>query len=104
SATLLKEGDEEALNIIKDLLEEKDSDVKVQAALVLALFGKDPSVITTLEEAYINADYNMKIQILEAIGHIGSKKSIKFLINALDEPYQNLRVVSASSMIRCLNS
>ncbi|NGX48876.1 MAG: hypothetical protein K940chlam5_00468 [Candidatus Anoxychlamydiales bacterium] len=104
SATLLKEGDEEALNIIKELLDEKESDVKIQAALVLALFGKDPSVIATLEDAYVNADYNMKIQILEAIGHIGSKKSIKFLINTLDEPYQNLRVVSASSMIRCLNS
>ncbi|NGX32103.1 MAG: hypothetical protein K1060chlam4_00141 [Candidatus Anoxychlamydiales bacterium] len=104
SATLLKEGDEEALSIIKELLDEKESDVKVQAALVLALFGKDPSVIATLEDAYVNADYNMKIQILEAIGHIGSKKSIKFLINTLDEPYQNLRVVSASSMIRCLNS
>ncbi|NGX34768.1 MAG: hypothetical protein K1060chlam1_01124 [Candidatus Anoxychlamydiales bacterium] len=104
SATLLKEGDEEALDIIRELLNENEQDVKVQAALVLALFGKDPSVISTLESAYLDADYNMKIQILEAIGHIGSKKSIKFLINTLEEPYQNLRVVSASSMIRCLNS
>ncbi|NGX63826.1 MAG: hypothetical protein KR126chlam6_01242, partial [Candidatus Anoxychlamydiales bacterium] len=57
-----------------------------------------------LEEAYLSSDYNMKIQILESLGHIGSKKSIKFLINVLDEPYQNLRVVAASSMIRCINS
>lgn len=104
SATLLKEGDEEALSIIKDLLDEKENDVKVQAALVLALFGKDESVLDTLEKAYETADYNMKIQILEALGHIGSKKTIKFLINILEEPYQNLRVVGASSMIRCLNS
>ncbi len=104
SATLLKEGDEQALAIIKELLNENQSDIKVQAALVLALFGKDPSVISTLEEAYQDADYNMKIQILEAMGHIGSKKAIKFLIDALEEPYQNLRVVSASSLVRCLNN
>ncbi|NGX28346.1 MAG: hypothetical protein K940chlam1_00522 [Candidatus Anoxychlamydiales bacterium] len=104
SATLLKEGDEDALSIIRELLDEKDQDVKVQAALVLALLGKEEGVISTLEKAYIVADYNMKIQILEAIGHIGSKKSIKFLVNILDEPYQNLRVVAASSMIRCINS
>ena len=104
SATLLKEGDEESLNIVKQLLNEEDQDVKVQAALVLALLGREEGVITTLEEAYYKADYNMKIQILEAVGHIGSKKSIAFLVNILDEPYQNLRAVAASSLIRCINS
>jgi len=104
SATLLKEGDEDSLNIVKQLLNEEDQDVKVQAALVLALLGREESVITTLEEAYYKADYNMKVQILEAVGHIGSKKSIGFLVNILDEPYQNLRAVAASSIIRCINS
>ena len=104
SATLLKEGDEDALKLVRELLDEKDQDVKVQAALVLALLGKEEDVIATLEKAYSEADYNMKIQILEAIGHIGSKKSIQFLVNILDEPFQNLRVVAASSMIRCINS
>ena len=47
----------------------------------------------------------MKIQILEAIGHLGALKNLSsFYINAPDNPYPNLRVVSASSMIRCLNS
>jgi HEAT repeat protein len=104
SATLLKEGDEEALDIVKELLNEKDQNVKIQAALVLALLGKDETVLGTLQEAYNQVDYNMKIQILEAIGHIANKKSIKFLINILDEPYQNLRVVASSSLIRCINS
>jgi len=104
SATLLKEGDEEALDIVKELLNQKEQDIKIQAALVLALLGKDETAIETLQEAYFSVDYNMKIQILEAIGHIGSKKSIKFLINILDEPYQNLRVVASSSLIKCINS
>jgi len=104
SATLLKESDEDALSIIKGLLNEDDQNIKVQAALVLALLGKDETVISTLEQAYEKADYNMKIQILEALGHIASKKSIDFLINILDEPYQNLRVVAASTLVRCINS
>lgn len=104
SATLLKEGDEEALDIVKKLLDQKEQDIKIQAALVLALLGKDETVIETLQEAYNSVEYNMKIQILEALGHIGSKKSIKFLIRILDEPYQNLRVVASSSLIKCINS
>lgn len=104
SATLLKEGDEESLEIVRKLLDQKDQDIKIQAALVLALLGKDETVIDTLQEVYNDVEYNMKIQILEALGHIGSKKSIKFLINILDEPYQNLRVVASSSLIKCLNS
>lgn len=104
SATLLREGDEEALDIVKKLLDNKDQDLRIQAALALAFLGKEETVIDTLEEAYNLVDYNMKIQILEAIGHIGCKKSIKFLIKILDEPYQNLRVVASSSLIKCINS
>jgi HEAT repeat protein len=104
SATLLKEGDEDALDIVKKLLDQKDQDIKLQAALVLALLGKDEAVIDTLQDGYQLIDYNMKVQILEALGHIGSKKSIKFLISTLDEPFQNLRVVAASSLIKCINN
>ena len=46
----------------------------------------------------------MKIHILEAIAHIGSKKSIKFLVNTLEEPFQILRVIAASALIQCINS
>ena len=103
AATLLKEGDAEALDIVRSALNDKDDVVRVQAALVLALLGKDGDVFSILEEAYKNADHDMKIQILEAIGHISSKKSISFLIDCLSEPYQNLRIVAASSLIRCIN-
>ena len=50
SATLLKEGDEQAISIIKELLKEDDKNVKVQAALVLASLAKEEGVIETLEE------------------------------------------------------
>lgn len=103
-ATLLKEGDEDSLDAVRKLLDEKDQDIKIQAALVLAFLGKDETAADALEGAYNCVEYNMKVQILEALGHIGSKKSIKFLIGVLDEPYQNLRVVASSSLIKCINS
>ncbi|MBN2480025.1 MAG: HEAT repeat domain-containing protein [Parachlamydiales bacterium] len=103
AATLLKEGDGEALNQVKEVLKEKDEQIRVQAALVLALLGKEPSVIEVLKNAYPSADHELKIQILEALGNISDKDSIKFLIDVLDEPYQILRVVAASSIIRSIN-
>jgi HEAT repeat protein len=104
AATLLKEGDEKALDSVKNALNDDDHVVKVQSALVLALLGKDPSVIDILEDAYKSSDHEMKIHILEAIAHIGSKKSIKFLVNTLEEPFQILRVIAASALIQCINS
>ena len=45
----------------------------------------------------------MKIHVLEAIGHIGDRESIPFLIQILKEPFQVLRVVAASALIQCLS-
>ena len=103
AVTLLQEGDEEALDLIRSLLQKKDPFLRTQAALVLALFGKDPSVIPILEEAYVSAEHEMKIHILEAMGFVGNAERFPFFINVLKEPFQILRVVNASSLIQCLN-
>ncbi|NGX55832.1 MAG: hypothetical protein K1060chlam5_00061 [Candidatus Anoxychlamydiales bacterium] len=103
AATLLKEGDEKALDTVKEAMNGDDNTIKVQSALVLALLGKDPSVIETLQNAYFTADHEMKIHILEAIAHISSKESIEFLVKVLEEPFQILRVIAASALIQCIN-
>jgi len=102
SNTLLEEGGEEALNILRHLLEEEDEKIRVQAALVLALTGSEPEAIDALQEAYFAMDREMKINILGAIGHIGDQKSIPFLLDLLDESHQILKVVTASALIQCL--
>lgn len=102
STTLLEEGGEEALKILRDLLKEEDKKVRVQAALVLALSGSELEAVQTLQEAYSSVDREMKIHILEAIGHIGDQKSIPFLLDRLDESHQILKVVIASALIQCL--
>ncbi len=101
-ALLLQEGDEEALKIICELLKEKDLHIRVQAALVLALYGSDSGALRVLQEAYPTVNRETKIQILEAIGHVGGADSIPFLVDILGEPFQLLRVVAASAIIQCL--
>ncbi len=103
AATLLAEGDEEAMTLVHALLDDKDEKVRIQAALMLALVGGDFSAIHVLEEAYPKVDRDMKIHILEAIAHIKDPSSIPFLLKIMNEPFQTLRVVAASALIQCLN-
>jgi HEAT repeat protein len=102
AATLLKEGDEEGLAAVRELLTDSDEKVRMQAALILAIVGSDPSAVKVLQEVYPGVDREMKVHILEALAHIGDPSSIPFLVDILKEPFQVLRVVAASALIRCL--
>ncbi len=102
AATLLEEGDEESLEAVRDLLKDPDEKIRVQAALILALVGSDLSAVHILQEAYPHMEREMKVHILEALGHIGDPQTIPFLLKILDEPFQILRVVAASALIQCL--
>jgi HEAT repeat protein len=99
---VLEEGDMEAIDIVRELLDDGDEKIRIQAALALAFYGRDPSVVRVLESAYAKVDWEKKISILEALGFIGSRESIPFLMKVLEEPFQLLRTVAASSIIQCL--
>lgn len=103
SALLLTEGDEDALQIVKDLLNDKDDKVRIHAALILALWGREESIIQLLQSKYPSSSRKQKEQILEGLGHIGSKSSLPFFVDTLNEPYQILRLISACGLIQCLN-
>ncbi|QVL56664.1 MAG: HEAT repeat domain-containing protein [Simkaniaceae bacterium] len=102
STTLLEEGGEGAFDILRDLLKEEDDTIRMQAALVLALSGGETEAIEILQNAYYLVDREMKINILGALGHIGDKTSIPFLLKLLEEPYQTLKVMAASALIQCV--
>jgi HEAT repeat protein len=102
AATLLQEGDEEDLAAVRELLNDPDEKIRVQAAMILAIVGSDPSAVKILQEAYPHVDREMKVHILEALAHIGDPSSIPFLLDILKGPFQVLRVVSASALIQCL--
>lgn len=104
AATLVREGDEEALNVVRKLLKDPDEKVRIQAALILTLLGSDPEAIRALEESYPRVERELKIRILETLAQVGDPSSIPFLLGILNEPFQSLRVIAASAIIQCLSN
>ncbi len=100
---LLQEGDETAMEVVRTLLDDKDPDIRLQACLVLAMFGRDESIVRDLQGAYAGADHDKKLHILEALGRIGSKESYSFLVSVLREPFPILRIAAASSLIQSIH-
>lgn len=103
AATLLQEGDETALEVVRKLIDDPSPQVRLQACLVLAMYGKDETVLKELQGAYAGADFEMKLHILEALGNIGSSDSYSFLVGVLREPFPMLRVAAAASLIQSVN-
>lgn len=102
SALLLTEGDESALKIIRNLLHESAPKIKIQAALILSSWGNDSEALETLKESYTGASRELKEQILEALGNIGEGETLPFLTEKLGESFQSLRLIAASSILKCL--
>lgn len=102
AALLLTEGDDEAVDLVHELLHDDDSKIRVQAALILSLWGKGEYAVQLLQESYSAADREVKEQILEGIGRVGSENSLHFLAERLQEPYQTLRLIAAAALLECL--
>jgi len=102
AAMLIQEGDDESLDLVRALLKDPDEKVRVQAALILALVGGDKNAIAVLKEIYPKVGRDLKVHILEAIAKVGDPESIAFLLDRLEEPFQVLRVIAATAIIKSL--
>ncbi len=98
----LEEGEMASIDLVRELLDDEDQTVRIQAALALAFYGGEKLSAKVLEEAYTKVDWDKKISILEAIGHVGSRESIDFLLKVLEEPFTLPKTIAASSIIQCL--
>lgn len=96
------EGDKEVLEQVHLLQKDPNRRIRMQAALVLSLWGRDPRSISVLEESYQGADHMMKGMILEAIGRIGHACSLPFLLRILHEPSEQLRLLGSMALLGCL--
>lgn len=103
ATSLLMEGEPQAVEIIQKLLKDAHPTVRLQAALILSLWSREESAIDALEKSYQISSKEDKAKILEGIGRIGSMQSLPFLMAALEEPSQTLRVIAAFALIQCLN-
>lgn len=102
SIQLLSEGDEKASDLVTELLKDSDQTVRVQAALVLAMWGRREDAVPVLEASYLQADRETKERILEGLGKIGTPDSIPFLIDRMEESSQTLRLVAAAAIVQVL--
>lgn len=102
ASLLLTEGDPEAADLIKELLKDPSDKVRLQAALVLGIWGRSPDALSTLEQLYPRASRDQKEHILEALGSIGDSSSLPFLVERMNEHQQVLRMIAASSVLRTL--
>lgn len=100
---LLEEGDQAAIDLVKELLRDPDDQIRVEAALVLASWAKDGSSLPTLLAVYPKANREMQVKILESLGRIKNKGAISFLLNRLRDPSQMIRLVAASVLLQTLN-
>lgn len=103
AATLLQEGDEPTLDLVRSLTQDNDPNVRLQACLVLAMLGRDAEVLADLRNNYAGSDHERKLHILEALGRIGKDESFSFFLSVLQEPFQILRVAAASGLIQGIN-
>lgn len=102
SAVLLTEGDESAIELVQGLLNDTDPKIRLQAALILSIWGRGEDALTALQEAYPTADREMKEKILEGLGRVSSEKSRVFLVDRLNEQHQSLRIIAASALLMSL--
>ncbi len=102
--TLLGEGDETAIEHVRALLDDPDPQIRAEAALVLATWGRDPTALPTLLAVYPQGDRSLQIKILEALGRVRNRDAIPFLIERLKDPSLMLRMIAASILLQTLNS
>lgn len=100
---LLNEGDESVIELMRELLNDSHSQIKLDAALALAIWGKNEEALPTLMKLYPSADKITKIKILEALARIGNREVIPFFMEQLQSPSRMLRIVSAACIIMALN-
>lgn len=102
SVVLLTEGDESAIDLVRGLLNDSDPKIRLQAALILSIWGRGEDAITALQEAYPTADREMKEKILESLGRVNTDQSKHFVIDRLHEQSQSLRIIAAASLLMSL--
>lgn len=99
---LIQEGPTHAIELVENLVDDKDQSIALQACLVLAFLKTDANVCNRLIEHYPKCSYQLKLTILEALGRLGDKRAINFLLERLEDPFQTTNIVAASSIIQCL--
>lgn len=102
SMLLLQEGDEKAISVVEELINDQNPKIRIQAALILSLWGGGDRAFEILQKAWPSANKELKERILEGIGQIHHEEVIPFLANHLGEGQPTLRLIAAASLLHAL--
>lgn len=84
------------------LLNDDNPHVSIQAACILAYQAQDENALRLFKNQYPLVSRQLKEQILMSLAQIGQKQMIPFLVEALDEPFESLRISAARAILLCL--
>ncbi|MEX1012951.1 MAG: HEAT repeat domain-containing protein [Waddliaceae bacterium] len=101
--TLLSEGEELSIDSIQEYLNHEKLEVRLQAALLIGTWLKDEEAISLLHTHLPTAKRDLKLQIIEGLGRVADKRSIPYLVEVLKEPLPTQQIITASSILQCLN-
>lgn len=102
AAMLMETGNSYCVDLVKNLLNDPNKKIRLQAALVLAFMHQDQTAAQVLEELYYTVRQEEKFYILEALGQLSTKQSVPFLMKLLTEPFTGIRITAASILIQNL--
>lgn len=102
SAALMMQEGLLCLEELKPMLQDASKELSLQAAFLLALLAQDDEALLVLQKSYETAPRQMKEYILFAIGRVGNKSSLPFLVQVLKEPFETLRVSAARAILLTL--
>ncbi|GAI95770.1 unnamed protein product [marine sediment metagenome] len=103
ASTFAIQENADSFESIKKYLEDKNPEVSLQAAFILAHYTQDEEALLVFEKRFKEVSRPLKEQILVGIGQIGAKQSIPFLVELLDEPFESIRISAARALLLCLN-
>ncbi|MBM2839373.1 MAG: HEAT-like repeat-containing protein, partial [Deltaproteobacteria bacterium] len=75
----------ETINLLKSVLDDSDSSVVELAVVSLGLIGDEGSVQTLIDLVENRADIGVRREAVRALGRIGSRKAVVFLIKTLEK-------------------
>lgn len=102
AAMLMETGNSYCVDLVKNLLNDSNEKIRLQAALVLAFMHQDETAAKVLEELYYTVRQEERFYILEALGQLNTKQSVPFLMKLLTEPFTGIRITAASILIQNL--
>jgi HEAT repeat protein len=103
AALFIQQYDDEAIGEIKKLLQDSSFEIRLEAAIILALLAQDEAALQQLFSCFKEASSELQEEILYAIGAIGSRQALPFLTECLLHERQALKLAAAGSILQCLN-